>query len=226
MTRRCDSGATLQRELLDLVECEQRRIGRELHDGVCQELAGIALLANSMQRKLEKGGTIQADEAAELTGLVCSALRHARGLARGLDPVAAEPHGLAVALQQLTIDTADAASLHCTFYSPHPVEVEDPLTAIHLYRIAQDAVRDAVHDGRATRISIEIMQNPDGLEMCICDDGVDGVAQPCALRMIKHRARMIGAALSVQEGTAAAPGARVACKLPNRTNEDRRLPCP
>jgi signal transduction histidine kinase len=219
--RRSGSLKTWEKEILDVYECEQRRVGRELHDGLCQELAGIALLTNSMQRKLQDGGVVIACEAGELTALVRVALRRARGLARGLDPVAAEPHGLAVALQQLAVDTADVGKVDCLLHHPHPVDVDDPLTAIHLYRIAQDAVWDAVREGDAARISIELRRNPDGIELTVCDDGTDGVTRPCALRMMKHRARVIGATLKVNARTDVGCGKRVVCRLRDGTRARR-----
>jgi len=213
MYHRSRSLSRLEREILDVIECEQRRLGRDLHDGLCQELAGLALLVHSMQHRLQEGGRLNGKEVAEIATLLRTAMSHARGVARGLDPVAAEPHGLSVALQQLATDTTAAARVTCTFHDAHPVEVSNPLTATHLYRIAQDAVLDAIRDGRASEISIELRRNPDGIELSIGDDGTDGISQPCALRMMKHRARVIAATLKVQKGSPGVPGARVICKL-------------
>ena len=213
MNRRSRSLSRLEREILDVIECEQRRLGRDLHDGLCQELAGLALLVHSMQHRLQEGGRLNASHIAEIATLLGTALSHARGVARGLDPVAAEPHGLSVALQQLATDTTAATPVTCTFHHAHPVEVANGLTATHLYRIAQDAVLDAIRDGRVTEISIKLRRNPDGIELSIGDDGMDRISQPCTLRMMKHRARVIAATLKVQKGSPGVPGARVICKL-------------
>ena len=94
------------------------------------------------------------------------------------------------------------------------MEVAEPLVAIHLYRIAQEAVGDAVREGRAAKITIELVQNPDGIEMAVGDDSVKRARRPCALQMMKHRARVIGARLIVDADATAARGSRVVCKLP------------
>ena len=204
----------LEGEILTVSECEQRRVGRELHEGLCQELAGVAMLANSMQRKLTTGGAVTARDAEELATVTASALRHARSMARGLDPVATVPFGLAAALAQLASDTGDASGVECRFHHPTPVEVADPLVAFHLYRIAHDAVREAVR-GHARQILINLLQNPDGLELSVCDDGTDGIGSaPCVLQMMAHRTRTIGATLARAGEAGVASDARVVCRLP------------
>jgi PAS domain S-box-containing protein len=203
----------LERRVLDVSECQQRRIGKEVHEGLCQELAGLAFLADAVQRKLVDTGAGEAAEAAELATVARRALRHARGLARGLDPVATVPHGLAAALAQLVSDTADAAATECLFHHPQPVEVDDPLVAVQLYRIAQDAIGQAVRERHATRVVVALVRDAGALELGIRDDGGAGGRSDCVSCILAHRARAIGAVLTVEEGPNHRTGLRVICRL-------------
>jgi signal transduction histidine kinase len=216
----------LDRRVLDVSECQQRRIGKEVHEGLCQELAGLAFLANALQGKLVDTGAGEAEEAAQLATVARRALRHARALARGLDPVATVPNGLAAALQQLVSDTADAAAIECVFHHPQPVEVDDPLVAVQLYRIAQDAIGQAVRARHATRVRVALVRDAAGLELTIRGDGAAAGAcgrsdwVPCILA---HRARAIGGTLTVDQGANGNAGLRVSCKLPSVEQTSQEL---
>ncbi len=194
----------LEREILEASEREQRKIGHDLHDGLCQELAGIAFLVQSMQQKLQAGGPCEAAHAARVTELLQDAVRHTRDLSHGLYPVEPQPNGLSVALQALAANTTDAFKITCTFRSPQPVEMHDAATATHVYRIAQEAVRDAVRHGKASKIVIELTRKGTEIELKIWDNGIslsqDGrFREDKVLWMMEHRARVIGAKLNVQQ---------------------------
>ena len=207
----------LEREILEVSEREQRRIGHDLHDGLCQELAGIAFLVQTMQQRLQTSGNVAPADAAQITVMLQQAVQHARNLSRGLYPVDPQPNGLVVALRQLAATTADLFNLDCTFECAEQVEIDNCSTATHLYRIAQEAVRDAVRHGRAARISIELFETRGELELSVCDDGIDPTqdgrfSEDRTMDMLKHRARVIGGQLSVRPR--AGGGARVTCRLP------------
>ena len=209
----------LEKQILDVSEREQQRLGHDLHDGLCQELAGIAFLVQSSQQRLESGGVIQPAELGQITDLLQKALRHARGLSRGLYPVDPQPNGLAVALGDLATNTADVFKIRCSFDCPKPVTMRDPIAATHLFRIVQEAVRDAIRHGKAGQIAIELERTKDALRVTINDDGIklggDGrFREDRVLHMMKQRARIIGAKLSVKSRTGS--GVCVVCELPNR----------
>lgn len=207
----------MEREILEASEREQRKIGHDLHDGLCQELAGISFLVKSMQQKLEAGGVCTPEQAAQVTELLQDAVRHTRSLSFGLNPVEAQPNGLCVALRSLAESTADMFEITCMFRSPREVEMHDASTATHAYRIAQEAVRDAIRHGKASKILIELTQKPGVIELKISDNGIslgqDGrLREDKVLWMMEHRARVIGAHLRVKQRGA---GIQILCEIPN-----------
>jgi len=205
----------LDREILEVSEREQQRIGHDLHDGLCQELAGVAFLAQTMERKLGSAGTVSAQDAAQIRALIQDAVRHARGLSRSLYPVDPQPHGLRVALQQLAADTSDLHKMACEFHSAK-AQLHDSRASTHLYRIAQEAVRDAIHHGMARSITIELLAKDGMLIMSVADNGLklseDGrYREKMVLRLMKHRARVIGAKLAVNPRSSG--GVKIVCEM-------------
>jgi PAS domain S-box-containing protein len=206
----------LEKEILDVAEREQQRLGFDLHDGLCQEIAGIAFLVQSAQQKASSGGTVDPSDLAAVTDFLQKALRHARGLSRGLYPVGPQPNGLAVALADLAANTTDVFKINCTFDCPVPVTTHDSVAATHLFRIAQEAVRDAVRHGKAGNVAIEMVKTRDVLRVSINDDGLgineDGrFREDRTLHMMKYRARIIGAVLRLESREGG--GAVVTCEL-------------
>lgn len=207
----------LEREILEASEREQQKIGHDLHDGICQELAGIAFLVQSMQQKMESGHACTPEQAKRITDLLQDAVRHTRSLSHSLRPVEAAPNGLAVALQQLADTSADIHSIHCTFKCAKPVDLKNAVVATHLYRIAQEAVRDAIRHGKATSIQIELIRGADHTELRITDNGL-GLAEDGRMRadkvlwMIEHRARVISARIRVHQ---LANNVRFTCEIPD-----------
>jgi PAS domain S-box-containing protein len=209
----------MEKEILDVSEREQQRLGHDLHDGLCQELAGIAFLVQSSHQKLTSDEPIEPAALTQITELLQVAVRHARGLSRGLCPVDPQPNGLTVALGDLAANTADVFKIRCTFDSPKLVTTHDPVAATHLFRIVQEAVRDAIRHGKAGNVAIELERSKDTLRISVNDDGIglndDGrFREDWTLHMMKQRARIIGATLRVQPRSGG--GVCVVCELPNQ----------
>lgn len=208
----------LELEMLDVSEREQQRIGHELHDGLCQELSGISFAVRALQQKAEVYQSVDPAEVATVTSLLQDAVRHTRGLARGLRPVDPQPNGLYVALGQLAIDESERLGISCRFEAPDIVEVRPPSTATHLYRIVQEAVREAVDYGKADRVVIALAQRRRSIVVSITDNGTrlseDGRYRHdmMVIRMMQHRSRVIGAKLQLSEGPGGR-GVRVICEL-------------
>lgn len=207
----------LEAEILDVSEREQQRVGHELHDGLCQELAGIGFAVQALQQKAGARATIDPAELGSVTTLLQDAVRHARCLSHGLYPVDPQPNGLDVALTQLAGDASDLFKIRCIFESPGPVELRQSTVATHLYRIAQEAVREAMHHGKADRVIMTLARNRRMLTLTVSDNGValsaDGrYRHDMVLRMMQHRARVIGAKLQVRDGLGGR-GVRVVCEL-------------
>ena len=194
----------LEREVLAIGERERQRLARELHDGLGQHLSGAAYLADSLREQLGEKRLPEAEAAGRLTRLVEESIQLTRDLVRGLLPVRPEPEGLMAALQELAARTAGLFHLTCRYFCPRPVNVEDQSTATHLFRIAQEAVHNAIRHGKATRINIRLSQNTRRLSLTVRDNGV-GIRLPAAprqglgLQIMSYRAGLIHGSLAVQK---------------------------
>src|SRR5207249_1473384 len=161
----------LEADVLQASEQEQQRIAQDLHDGLGQELAGISCLSNMLQKVLGKKATAQATTATRISNLLDVAVAHSRALARGLHPIAPEPNGLMAALEDLAAGVSDLFKVSCRFRCPRPALMQDYYAATHLYRIAQEAVTNAIKHGRAHRIEILLSSTADRMVLTVRDDG-------------------------------------------------------
>ncbi len=193
----------LEKEILEISSREQQRIGHDLHDGVCQQLAGIAVLADVLADKLAEQARPEAGEAHQITGLVNQANQQTRAVARGLFPVRLEENGLASALDELAKNTGAFYQTRCEFVCPKPVVLRDHTAAHHLYFIAQEAILNAIKHGRASFIEVSLQSAGEhGCVLTVRDDGA-GLPSPLpvgpgmGLRIMNYRARMIGATLEI-----------------------------
>ncbi len=212
----------LEQELLVNTSNERRRIGHELHDGLGQYLAGIAFRAKALEQTLASEATAHATEAKELATLISNAISQTRSLARGLDPIEVETIGLSAALQNLSSETEKFFEITCQFRcTESPLQIE-PQTALALYRIAQEAIHNAISHGEARRIEIELTKDSSQLGLRIHDNGVGFEAQTCkqggmGLRVMQYRARSVGANLMIRSQLN--QGTEIRCLVP-------RMPAP
>ena len=146
----------LERDILDISERERRRVGRELHDSIGQQFTGIAFLVKVLERKLAGKFSEEAEKAAEIAELVNHATNQTRSLARGLHPVELRTNNLISALRELAASTQLLFNIRCDFKCDGAVPIDDTATAVHLYRIAQEAITNAVKHGRAESIQMEL----------------------------------------------------------------------
>lgn len=207
----------LQREILEIASREQRRIGEELHDGIQQELTGLGLLAQSLADALRKSSNDEAELAARLAKGISVANNHTRTLARGLIPVAVDAEGLMSALGELSEYTDVNSDLACSFECPKPVSMTDDVAATQLYRVAQEAVTNALKHAKAARVSIRLAQTDDAIRLEVEDDGVgiDEALKPergNGLRIMQHRCEVIGGDLQIARS--AAGGTAIVCVVP------------
>lgn len=208
----------LRREVLDATDRERERLGRELHDGLCQNLAGIAALSAALARRLVAAGAADdAGEAAEIGALLNHAVVYARDMARGLCPAELRGAGLADALDTLADNVQALFGVDCAFRRPPACPALDAETAMHLYRIVQEAVHNALTHGRGRRIEIELRSGIGEGLVSIRDDGVgppgpDVVRRSMGLQSMAYRAQWIGGSLVVQAN--APVGTAVICSFP------------
>jgi signal transduction histidine kinase len=202
----------LEREILAIADHEKERIGRELHDGLCQSLTGIAALSSALSRRLAAGAHPgPAAVANEIVRLLNEAIGEARDLAHGLCPTSLNGAGLVSRLETVARNVRSAYHASCTFASNSPCPCLRIETATHLVRIAQEAVRNAITHGRADQIDI-CLQCVDGSGLLsIRDNGVGLSEDHCnhdsiGLHTMGYRARAISGSLTVarrpQGGTA------------------------
>ncbi len=209
----------LERELIEISERERQRIGYDLHDTLGQQLAGVAFLSKVLEQRLAAHNAAEATQAAQIVTFVNQAMDQARTLARGLAPFTLETYGLVFALQELAANVESLFHCSCKVSSNHAIHITDHAVAMHLYRIVQEAVNNAVKHGKAPQITITLLvQREGGMTLIVHDNGVGfptvGAERPgMGLRIMHHRARMIGATLKVQSG---APGDTcIICTLDN-----------
>src|SRR5688572_19200631 len=136
--------AALEKQILEISERERRRIGQDLHDGLGQHLTGIELMMQALERKLETNSKEDAAQAARISEYERDAIRQAKSLARGLSPVGLEANGLMSALQELTFSVRDIFRVNASFYARSPVLITENSVATNLFRIAQEAMTNAV----------------------------------------------------------------------------------
>jgi PAS domain S-box-containing protein len=207
----------LETEILRISELEQRRIGQDLHDGLCQQLAGIAYLADSLP--CEPGEEMRGAPRTvrRVRDLLHQALAEAREVARGLSPLKVEAQGLMSALKDLASATSRNHGVRCRLICSRPVLVEDLARATHLYRIAQEAVHNAIRHGRAKSIRIGLAASDGLVRLQIEDDG-RGVRRSArqgkgmGLASMTSRARSLGGRFDIRNR--ARGGVIVICEAP------------
>jgi PAS domain S-box-containing protein len=210
----------LEKEILEISERERRRIGHDLHDGLCQHLAGIELMSQVLEQKLARRSKAAADRAGDIAKNVREAIGQTRLLARGLSPVTLESEGLMSALQELALSTEKIFRVACRFECEPPVLVSDYPAATHLFRLAQEAVSNAIKHGRAKRILIRLKEDRGRMILSVIDDGSGFPAQlpkskGMGLRIMRSRAGMIGGTLAFERN--AGGGASVTVTAPKTT---------
>ncbi len=201
----------LEEEILQISEREQRRIGQDLHDDLGQQLAGAWMMAEVLQRTLEAEKSPQSVAAQKMGELLQKALAQTRGLARGLHPIAPEQGGFTRALKNLAAQASELFRVKCRFECRESAAIEDETAMMHLYRIAQEAVSNAVKHGRAKNIRIRLTK----AALTITDDGsgMQATAKSAGmgLRIMRYRAEMTGGMLKVENGRR--KGVVVTCQI-------------
>jgi len=193
----------LEREILEVSSREQRRIGHDLHDGVCQQLAAIAYRMDILADQLQEKGVAESAEAERVGGLVNEAINQTRGVARGLFPISLEENGLVSALEELAVNTSNLFKVRCQFSTEGQLPKVENGVALHLYYIAQEAVLNAAKHGRADNISVSLTRADDRFLLAVRDDGSgfelsDHGFSGMGIRIMRYRARVIGAALDLK----------------------------
>jgi PAS domain S-box-containing protein len=212
----------LEREVIASGERERTRIGQDLHDGLAQLLIGVRLLLTALRDKLALSGSPHSSDADSAVDLVSRAITQTSELAHGLSPIPKRGR-LSDALRQLAKESEQLLGVRCDVdcLCAEPPTLNET-TATHLYRIAQEAITNAVKHGKATRIEIRCTGKDEHLELTIADNGT-GISAGATergglgLHIMSYRARGIGGELSVLPRTDG--GTLVRCHAPWRPRD-------
>lgn len=192
-----------EKEVLEIAHKEQRRFGAHLHDGLCQDLAGISMITRALTQKMENKNNPEADELRNISNLLQGAVNQVRNTARGLYPGELEGTSLIDYLQELTSRTQSLWGVSCRFHCLEPILIEDNHVVTHLYRIAQEGISNAVKHGKAQQIEVSLIKDNDQILFTIKDDGIGFThesknSQGIGLNIMKYRARMMEASLQIE----------------------------
>ena len=219
---------TAQRELeallLESGDRERRRLGRDLHDGLGQQLSGMDLVGRSLARSIARRKLPDVKLVRSLVSHIHSVTAQIRALARGLSPVVESPDGLMTALSDLVTATHLHLRVKCTFTCTEPVLIQDHAAAVHFFRIAQEAIANALRHGRARRIEVSLTRREE-VSLVIRDNGrgfkkASSPPKGMGLRAMQYRARVLGGTL--QYGNVPPKGAMVSCSVPVARTETKQ----
>lgn len=203
--------------LMDLGEREQYRIGIELHDGLCQQLAGIKLMSGLLEARLVRKGLAEARHARAIERRISTAMDQVRCLAHGLAPVTLEQQGLACALKSLVAEMKQAFRVDCQCDIRADLPPEHRSHALHLYRIAQESLHNAVKHGKASRLRLSLLRHHGRVILSVSDDGLGFPrgGRPRSghgLHTMQYRSALMGGFLSIESESGG--GTRVTCSVP------------
>ncbi|NBC03921.1 MAG: PAS domain S-box protein [Bacteroidetes bacterium] len=192
----------LEKQMIDIANEERRRIGRELHDGLGQMLTGIRMVAESLARKLKANEIPGAGEVQEISEMVREADEHARAISRGLVEVHLIEKGLSNALDNLAARIVKTFGIDCVYTENGQIEFDDHTNALHIYRIIQEAVTNAVRHADAANIRICLSKDESNVVITIEDDGVGfesgkGSREGSGIKIMKYRADLLGGTIDI-----------------------------
>lgn len=208
----------LEQAVTDISNREQDRIGRDLHDGLGQQLVGVSLLCKVLEHKLAKEAPTIQKNITEINKLVSIAITQVRSLAEGLHPVKLKDLGLSIALESLAKNTEQISGISCNFINKLNKAIENETVAIHVYRIVQEAITNAIKHSNPTKITISLSQENNNVCLVINNNG-SGIppealeqTEGMGLRIMRSRAEIIGGSLDIQSKDM--KGTRVTCLFP------------
>jgi signal transduction histidine kinase len=206
----------LERRLAEVSDREQRRLGEDLHDGLCQHLVSTALAARTLAAKLSAVSPAEAEDAAEIAELLGECIAQARDVARGLYLVPLEAGGLSSALEEFALQVRSRHRIACRFVGEVSTPVLGEALVTNLFRIAQEGVNNAVKHAQAHQITVTLAADQQQIRLNVEDDGTgfplnSEASRGMGLRIMSYRARIIGAALHI--GPRPGGGTLLACFL-------------
>lgn len=217
---------SMQRQMLNIAEEENQRIGRELHDSIQQQLVGTRLLADNLLSDTQGLSQQTVVVHARLTQALDHAIDDLRKLCRGMALMNLDGDSLRAALHQLGTGVAEGRNIHCNFNSSGQIILNDNAVSGHIYRIAQEAVANAIKHAQATQITISLRAEKGQLILKVCDDGIgirdeDLKEDSMGLQIMQYRAGLAGGNLKIYSPTTG--GTCLLCSVPAPTYPSKRL---
>ncbi len=215
----------LEAALIQVSEAQQKSIGRELHDGLGQHLTSIAFFGATLQQRLNDRAQPEAKAAQRIVELVNQSIDMTRRVARGLYPAALESQGLSAALEQLADNTRSLKGMTCVLRADPDAQMNDPLVAINLYRVAQEAINNAVKHSQACHLWIDLACVNGNHRLSVSDDGIgfdpERIEQSLGLGMhsLRARASLLGGSFEMTRN--AQGGTTVAVIYPAQREEEK-----
>jgi signal transduction histidine kinase len=211
----------IEKEILETIQEEQRRLGSQLHDGLCQELTGIFMFVKGLAQKMEKENHLDIAELNKIADLLRQTIGQARNTARGLYPGEMGGASLIHSLQELTSNTQSISGVSCRFVCPEPIFIDDNDVATHLYRIAQEGISNAILHGKPKSIEMSFVRNDGHINLILKDDGTGFIYDPqsskgIGLKIMKYRAHMMGGTFQIESGSP--QGVILKCSLKSPLN--------
>ncbi len=206
----------LELEILEISEREQSRLGQDLHDGLGQELAGIALICKALATQLHTDSHPSAEAASNMAAYIRETIDSARRLAKGLYPIELSRYGLPLALEDLAGQTSRRFGIRCELRQQGEAPKLLGPAEIHIYRIVQECIANALKHGRAENVVIESVAGDGVHTFTVTNDGI-GFETPVGntgmgLHLMDYRARVIGATIAMEKPEEG--GCRVTCRIP------------
>lgn len=196
----------LEQAIVDASEMERKQIGQDLHDTVSQHLAGLTMITRVLQQKISQISDDRvwdlASEAQRIADLADTALKQVKDISHGLYPVELERNGLGTALQHLAQRQEELFGIPCVYHGSTRLPQPEDAVAVHLYRIAQEAISNAIKHAEAKQIDVHWGRVSDGLQLMVQDDGKGVPRRPkpgtgLGLAIMHYRAKMIGTDLEL-----------------------------
>ncbi len=215
LTDEMSERARLERELLDISNKLMTRIGQDIHDDLCQDIAGISVLGATLAASLRREGHAQADLAARITETASQTAQHAKLIARELYPADFASNGIVSAITHLVNARRASSAAEIDLEIQEGFFVHESEKSIQLYRIAQEAFANALRHAKAKRVKIGLYMNREMIDVVVEDDGRGMPPEAEAgngmgLKILKYRANVIGATLRIQSNE---NGTVVTCRV-------------
>ncbi len=206
----------LQKEIMDISEREQQRIGQDLHDSLSQQIGGVIFMSQALREKLFQKDLNETNDMDVIIGHLNSALKHTRDLSRGLFPILKEG-GLIMALKDLALSMEELYELSIDLICDSNIRFKDRDSAIHIFRIIQEALNNAIKHGHAKSVSIRFKIKKGRLLLEISDSGTGFPQNPnrkgMGLDIMRYRASVIGADFDIKSKKG--KGTTISCRMDN-----------